>query len=112
MKERSTKDGQNFGTGAAITAVPKSLEEQRLVEGDGNGSSMSYRTASEELLGDEGGVLVQGLDKKGLGRSVKGRLVRVRRVLASGIALTKGNAVLLNGSKGWIIPKSEISQLE
>ena len=30
----------------------------------------------------------------------------MRRMLASGSAVTKGNAVLLDGSKGWIIPKS------
>ena len=64
---------------------------------------MSYKTASGELLEDGGGVIDKGLDKKGFGRSVKGRLLGV---LASGTAVTKGNAVLLDGSKGWIIPKS------
>ena len=82
---------------------PESLEEQLKRR---QGSSHVLQDSLWELLEDGGGVIDKGLDKKGFGRSVKGRLVGVHRMLASGTAVTKGNAVLLDGIKGWIIPKS------
>lgn len=76
-----TKLVVNFDTGAAITAVPKRLAESGLLKGDRRNSSTSYKTASGELLEDEGGVLVKGYDHHGRGRSVQGRLVNVHRTL-------------------------------
>ena len=100
-----TKLVVNFDTGAAITAVPKELEDKGLLKSDKDTMSRSYKTASGELLEDEGGVVVQGYDSKGYGRSVEGRLVNVHRMLASGSAVTKKNTVLLSGNQGWIVPK-------
>lgn len=101
-----TKLVVNFDTGAAITAVPKVLEEQGLVKGDSKSMMRSYKTASGEILEDEGGVVVKGLNNDGFGRSVDGRLVGVHRMLASGTAVAKKNMVVLEGDKGWILPKS------
>ena len=95
----------NFDTGAAVTAVPLSLERSGLLKGDSNPSDTSYRTASGELLGDRGGVVVEGYDNHGFGRSVEGRLIDVHRMLASGTAVSKKNVVLLDGNSGHIIPK-------
>ena len=100
-----TKLVVNFDIGAAITAVPKHLAEAGLLKGDRRNSSTSYKTASGELLEDEGGVLVKGYDHHGRGRSVQGRLVNVHRTLVSGTALTKKNMVVLGGDSGNIIPK-------
>ena len=104
--EKWTKVVVNFDTGAAITAVPRSLAEEGLVQGDKEASSTSYKTASGELLEDEGGVLVKGYDHQGRGRSIRGRLVNVHRTLASGTEVAKKNMVVLNGDGGKIIPRS------
>ena len=101
-----TKLVVNFDTGAAITAVPRTLGEQGLVKGDSKSMLRSYKTASGEILEDEGGVVVKGLNNNGFGRSVDGRLVGVHRMLASGTAVAKKNMVVLEGDKGWILPKS------
>ena len=100
-----TKLTVNFDTGAAVTAVPRSLEESGFVKGDAMKMSRTYKTASGELLEDEGGVTVRGYDAAGRGRCVDGRLINVHRVLASGSAVAKKNLVMLEGSKGAIIPK-------
>ena len=58
-----TKLVVNFDTGAAITAVPQHLVEKGLLRSDRKSSSTSYKTASGELLEDQGGVLVEGYDQ-------------------------------------------------
>ena len=83
----------NFDTGAAITAVPLGLKEGLGLRGD-EASARSYKTASGELLSDEGGTLLKGYDDAGEGRSISGRLVNVHRVLMSGSAAGKKNVVL------------------
>ena len=104
--EKWTKLVVNFDTGAAITAVPRSFAEEGLVQGDRDASSTSYKTASGELLEDEGGVLVKGYDHQGRGRSIRGRLVNVHRTLASGNEVAKKNMVVLSEDGGKIIPRS------
>ena len=95
----------NFDTGAAITAVPKSLEKAGLVSTESGTISRSYETASGELLEDKGGTIVKGYTEDGSGRSIQGRLVDVHRMLVSGGAVAKKNTVMLSGENGWIIPK-------
>ena len=91
---------------AAITAVPRALAEEGLVRGDREASSTSYKTASGELLEDEGGVLVNGYDHQGR------RLVNVHRTLASGTEVAKKNMVVLNGDGGKIIPRGSKIAME
>ena len=110
--EKWTKIVVNFDTGAAITAVPRTLAEEGLVQGDREASSTSYKTASGELLEDEGGVLVNGYDHQGRGRSIRGRLVNVHRTLASGTEVAKKNMVVLNGDGGKIIPRGSKIAME
>ena len=93
----------NFDTGAAITAIPKKLGKLLGAEvTEPNGKE--YKTASGELLADQGGILLKGLDKYGQGRSLKGRLADVHRTLVAGTAVTKQNLVVLDGDHGMIIP--------
>ena len=98
----------NFDTGAAVTAVPMKLVQEGLVVNDKTPSSTTYKTASGELLPDEGGTMVRGFDNNGRGRSIQGRLVDVHRMLVSGTAVTKRNMVILDGSSGTIVPKTGI----
>ena len=106
-----TKLVVNFDTGAAITAVPQHLVEKGLLRSDRKSSSTSYKTASGELLEDQGGVLVEGYDQHCRGRSIQGRLVDVHRTLVSGAAVTRKNTVILSDEGGSIVPKdSKIAQ--
>ena len=104
-KDGWTKLVVNFDTGAAVTAVPKTLADQGLVQSDGNMDTRCYKTASGEILEDGGGVVVKGLSEEGFKRSLNGRLVGVHRMLASGTAVAKNNLVVLDGKQGWIIPR-------
>lgn len=110
--EKWTKIVVNFDTCAAISAVPRTLAEEGLVQGDCEASSTSYKTASGELLEDEGGVLVNGYDHQGRGRSIRGRLVNVHRTLASGTEVAKKNMVVLSGDGGKIIPRGSKIAIE
>lgn len=65
----------------------------------------NYKTASGELLPDEGGVLLKGFTPDWGGRSIEGRMVDVHRPLVAGSAVSKKNVVLLSGDKGWIVPR-------
>ncbi|CAJ1387436.1 unnamed protein product, partial [Effrenium voratum] len=93
----------NFDTGAAVTAIPKKLSDYLELKGDPNSSS--YKTASGELLPDEGGAVMRGYTNDCCGRSIEGRLVDVHRLLVSGSAVSKKNVVILDGNEGWIIPR-------
>ena len=93
----------NFDTGAAVTAIPSVLKEKLGLQ-PSETSTRSYKTASGELLADEGGTVLNGYDNDGQGRSVTGRLVNVHRMLVSGSAVGKKNCVMLDGASGTIIP--------
>ncbi|CAE7245381.1 unnamed protein product [Symbiodinium sp. CCMP2592] len=93
----------NFDTGAAISAIP--VEVARAATKKTAASERCYRTASGEVIEDQGGALVQGYDAAGVGRKIEGRVTDVHRMLASGAAVGKHNHVLLMGSKGYVMPK-------
>ena len=99
-----TKLVVNFDTGAAVTAIPSKLRETLGLEPDA-AHTRSYKTASGELLPDEGGVLLKGFSDGGQGRSFTGRLVNVHRLLLSGTAIGRKNYVFLDGDSGFIVPK-------
>ena len=92
-----------FDTGAAVTAIPSSLKKT-LGLNPSETIARNYKTASGELLADEGGTVLNGYDNEGRGRSVSGRLVGVHRMLVSGSAAGKKNCVFLDGDTGMIIP--------
>ena len=95
----------NFDTGAAVTAIPSVLK-QKLGLAASETVTRNYKTASGELLADEGGTVLNGYDNDGQGRSVTGRLVNVHRMLVSGSAVGRKNCVMLDGSTGTIIPNN------
>ena len=75
----------NFDTGAAVPAIPSVLKEKLGSET----SARSYKTASGELLADEGATVLNGYDNDGL---------------ASSSAAGKKNCVTLDGASGAIAP--------
>ena len=93
----------NFDTGAAISAIPVAVAQAATRKTAA--SEKCYRTASGEVIEDQGGAPVQGYDAAGVGRKIEGRVTDVHRMLASGAAVGKHNHVLLMGSKGYVMPK-------
>ena len=98
-----TKVVANFDTGAAVTAVPKWLAENLGATGK-DPNDKSYKTASGELLPDEGSINLKGYNCDGYKRSIDGRVVNVHRLLVSGRAVCKKNEVFLCGPEGFILP--------
>ena len=95
----------NLDTGAAVTAIPTELRSLLGMEsGDPNG--INYKTASGELIADEGGGTIRGLTEEGYGRKVDGRFVNVHRLLVSGSKVTARNLVVMDGEQGDIISKN------
>ena len=71
----------------------------------GDPNDASYKTASGELIMDEGGGTIRGLTEEGYGRKVDGRFVNVHRLLVSGSKVTARNLVVMDGEQGDIVPK-------
>ena len=95
----------NFDTGAAISAIPVAVAQAATRKTAA--SEKCYRTASGEVIEDQGGALVQGYDAAGVGRKIEGRITDVHRMLASGAAVGKHNHVLLMGSKGYVMRRGK-----
>ena len=95
----------NLDTGAAVTAIPTELKGLLGMEsGDPNGAN--YKTASGELIADEGGGTIRGLTEEGYGRKVDGRFANVHRLLVSGSKVTARNLVVMDGEQGDMVPKN------
>ena len=94
----------NLDTGAAVTAIPTELKSLLGME-SGDPNDASYKTASGELIADEGGGTIRGLTEEGYGRKVDGRFVNVHRLLVSGSKVTARNLVVMDGEQGDIVPK-------
>ena len=82
----------NYDTGAAVTAFPKGLVQSSPAYGNGR----SYRTATGELIQDEGKVRATGLDENGNISRVTGRVAGVHKVLVS------ASRSASFGRNGWI----------
>ena len=94
----------NLDTGAAVTAIPSELKKVLQLKTNA-ATIVNYKTASGELLSDEGGTTLVGYNEEGKGCTVDGRLVGVHRLLVSGSAVAKKNFVAMDGNKGYILPK-------
>ena len=66
----------------------------------------NYKTASGELIADEGSGTIRGFTEEGYGRKVDGRFVNVHRLLVSGSKVTARNMVVMDGEQGDIISRN------
>jgi hypothetical protein len=94
----------NVDTGAAVTAFPLNLVKNHMI---GVPSSRSYKTASGELVADQGGFRMSGSIPGGGSRTLNGRAVDVHRPLLSASACAAaGNDLWLGPAGGLILPRS------
>ena len=90
----------NFDTGAADTAIPKTLATGTLGTSD-----VTYKTASGELVPGYGPGVLAGNDENGVGRKLGGEFTEVHKILASAAAVhSKGHFSLLEAGGGYVIP--------
>ncbi len=90
-----------YDTGAAITAFP--LDAKIGEETEAN--DMNYKTASGELIPDQGGLKIKALTEAQHPLTMNGRKADVHKVLLSaGRVHSKGHVGYLNGAGGWVIP--------
>ena len=96
----------NLDTGAAATAIPTELAEVLKGMGYDLGptSGTTYKTASAEVMQDEGGLCIQGTDSRGNPKGVAGRVTNVHRPLASGSKVAMGHHLALSRRGGCLIP--------
>ena len=88
----------NWDSGAAISAFPRSFAPKGLT---GNGNT--YKTASGELVPDEGSIKVKAEDEFGTLRSLTGRVANVHKPLVSaGQAAGAGQCSYLSRTGGWV----------
>ena len=89
----------NWDSGAAVSAFPRSFAPTSGLKGNGN----TYRTASGELVPDEGSIQLKAEDERGWLRSFKGRITNVHKPLISaGQAAGAGQCSFLSRDGGWI----------
>jgi hypothetical protein len=89
----------NFDTGAAVTVLPAGVGDPT---GPANG--VTYRTASGEILKDEGHATLRGTTKTGHEMNLTGRTTGVKRALASGAAVCQYYCAL-HGKGGMLLAK-------
>jgi len=88
-------------TGAAETAFPGSTPGQRSVPNP----LASYKTASGEIIPDEGGLVVSGWSELGGNLRLSGRCAAVHKPLVSASRVhNKGHATWLEKGGGYILP--------
>ncbi|CAK0880049.1 unnamed protein product, partial [Prorocentrum cordatum] len=89
----------NWDSGAAISAFPRSFAPPTGMKGNGS----TYRTASGELVPDEGSLQLKAEDEYGVLRALKGRVTNVHKPLISvGQAAGAGQRSFLGRNGGWI----------
>ncbi|CAK0809617.1 unnamed protein product, partial [Prorocentrum cordatum] len=89
----------NWDSGAAISAFPRSFAPPTGMKGNGS----TYRTASGELVPDEGSLQLKAEDEYGVLRALKGRVTNVHKPLISvGQAAGAGQCSFLGRNGGWI----------
>ncbi|CAK0811643.1 unnamed protein product [Prorocentrum cordatum] len=89
----------NWDSGAAISAFPRSFAPPTGMKGNGS----TYRTASGELVPDEGSLQLKAEDEYGVLRALKGRATNVHKPLISvGQAAGAGQCSFLGRNGGWI----------
>ena len=94
----------NLDTGAAATVFPMSVPDK--VTQDGLGGN--YKTASGEIVSDEGAGIIHGIGEDGIPRRVRGRVAGVHKVLVSASQSCRvGNVIVLTKHGGSIIPERD-----
>ncbi|MCP4437304.1 MAG: hypothetical protein GY812_17640 [Actinomycetia bacterium] len=89
----------NWGGGAAVSAFPRGFAPPTEMKGNGS----TYRTASGELVPDEGSLQLKAEDEYGVLRALKGRVTNVHKPLISvGQAAGAGQCSFLGRNGGWI----------
>ncbi|CAK0880002.1 unnamed protein product, partial [Prorocentrum cordatum] len=89
----------NWDSGAAVSAFPRSFAPPTGMKGNGS----TYRTASGELVPDEGSLQLKAEDEYGVLRALKGRVTNVHKPLISvGQAAGAGQCSFLGRNGGWI----------
>ncbi|CAK0813925.1 unnamed protein product [Prorocentrum cordatum] len=98
----------NWDSGAAVSAFPRSFAPPTGMKGNGS----TYRTASGELVPDEGSLQLKAEDEYGVLRALKGRVTNVHKPLISvGQAAGAGQCSFLGRNGGWIFhEKSQIGK--
>jgi hypothetical protein len=93
----------NLDTGAARTVFPEGYGE-RVVGRKVDEDTMTFRTATGEIVPSKGGMMYSGKDEYGEGVNVRGTLAPVHKPLMSAGQLTsKGNDIFLFEDKGYIL---------
>ena len=100
VKVRLTLD-----TGAAVVALPKTFATQYKLDESKGGS---YRTASAEIVQDEGGRNVKGQDSNGNKLALAGRVADVHKPLVAGSQVAKRSDMYLWDDGGFILPKTGV----
>ena len=107
--ETTDKSGEiwqrfTLDSGAAITTFPLDFPGERVEQK----SSQSYRTASGEVIPDEGAVVAAGVGEDGVQRRVRGRLARIHKPLvAAGAVCDRGHFVWLTADGGVMLQASD-----
>ena len=97
----------NLDSGAAVSAFPR-----RMAPPGAKGNGTAYRTASGELIKDEGSMRVRAEDERGFLRSLTGRVADVHKPLVSQARCAEvGQNTWLTKGGGWMVHKSsKVSQ--
>lgn len=90
----------NYDSGAAIAAFPESFAPE-----GGRGNGQNYKTASGELLQDQGAVRISAYDERGRARGLTGRVMKVHKPLISASQVAKKQCSWLSEGGGWLIPR-------
>jgi len=99
------KDGwlvANLDTGAAATVFPRALAEHLPKT---KSSGQRYRTASGEVVYDEGGAVLAGKDANHNRIRLSGRVVDVSRPLVAGTQVARHSDLFYTGDHGAVIPR-------
>ena len=90
----------NLDSGCALTTFPKTFG----VAGKGNG--LIYKTASGELIPDEGALKLTASDEFGTARQLRGRVANVHKALVAQSQVARaGQRTYLDDQGGWMFGK-------
>jgi hypothetical protein len=91
----------NYDSGAGITAFPRAFNVPGTVAG-----SSTFRTASGQLVPDEGQVKLMSQDELGHDRAMKGRIADLHKCFVSASSCAKaGSSGWLTKDGGYLIPR-------
>jgi hypothetical protein len=99
----------NLDSGAAVTALPRNFAPHIPVTYKLDSEALKYRTASGELVDDEGEKVVIGMTNAGMNIKLSGRVVNVHKPLMSAHKVCEqNNDIWLGIDGGYIYPKDGV----